>query len=122
MYIDFKVYEDSRVEQTSAKVDILQGESNYTILRFALPNKIRGYNITNYTQEIKFESEKGEVLRFYMAKGEFALTSQITRFKSMLVQLVLTNNKDEAEPIVWRTKPFKHEIIKSINAVRPMGE
>jgi len=122
MYIDFKVYENSKVEPTSEMVDILQGENNYTIFKFALPEKIRGYNIANYTQEIKFESEKGEILRFYMTKGEFALTSQITRFKSALVQLILTNTKDEAEPIVWRTIPFKYEFVKSINAVKAIGE
>lgn len=122
MYIDFTVYENSKVEQMCDKVDILQGESNNKILRFALPEKIRGYKITNFTQEIKFESEKGQVLRFYMTKGEFALTSEITAFKSVLVQLVLTNTKDEAEPIVWRTIPFKYDFIKSINAIKSKGE
>ena len=98
MYIDFKVYETSKVEQMSDKA-VLQGENNNTIFRFALPTKIRGYKIANYTQEIKFESEKGQVLRFYMTKGEFALKREITAFKSVLVQLVLTNTKDEDEPI-----------------------
>ena len=122
MYIDFKVYENSKVEQTSDKVDILQGESNNTILRFALPEKIRGCSIANYTQEIKFESEKGQVLRFYMNSGKFALTDQITGFKSVLVQLILTNTKDENEPIIWRTIPFKYDFIKSINAIKSKGE
>lgn len=121
MYIDFKVYETSKVEQMSDKA-VLQGENNNTIFRFALPEKIRGYNIANYTQEIKFESEKGQVLRFYMTKGEFALKREITAFKSVLVQLVLTNTKDEDEPIVWRTIPFKYDFIKSINAVKSKGE
>lgn len=122
MYIDFKVYENSNVEQTSPSIDILQGESNLTILRFTLPTTIRGYKIANYSQEIKFESEKGKVLRFYMNKGEFALTSQITAFNSVLVQLILTNTKDEAEPIIWRTKPFKYAFVKSINAKNVIGE
>lgn len=121
MYIDFKVYETSKVEQMSDKA-ILQGESNNTIFRFALPEKIRGCKIANYKQEIKFESEKGQVLRFNMANGEFALNRDITAFKSALVQLVLTNNKDEDEPIVWRTIPFKYDFIKSINAIKSKGE
>lgn len=121
MYIDFKVYESSKVEQTSENVDILQGENNITSLRFALPETIRGYKIANYTQEIKFESERGDVLRFYMDGGSFALTNKITAFKSVWVQLVLTNSKDEAEPIVWRSKPFKIEFVKSINAIYPIG-
>lgn len=121
MYIDFKVHETSKVEQMSDKA-VLQGESNNTIFRFALPEKIRGCDIANYTQEIKFESEKGQVLRFYMTNGEFALKREITAFKSVLVQLVLTNNKDEKEPIVWRTIPFKYDFIKSINAIKSKGE
>ena len=122
MYIDFEVYESSQVKQTSARVDVLQGEHNTKILRFSLPETIRGYNIANYTQEIKFESEKGEVLRFYMANGTMPLKREITRFKSALVQLVLTNNVDEKEPIVWRTIPFKYDFTKSINAVNSIGE
>ena len=121
MFIDFKVYENSNIELTN-KVDILQGENNIKILRFTLPQTIRGYKIANYTQEIKFESEKGEVLRFYMQNGQFALKSQITGFKSALIQLVLTNTKDEAEPIIWRTRPFKYDFIKSINAVNAIGD
>lgn len=121
MYIDFKVYENSNVELLN-KVDILQGESNINILRFTLPQTIRGYEIANYTQEIKFESEKGEVLRFYMQNGQFALKSQITGFKSVLIQLVLTNIKDEKEPIIWRTKPIKYDFIKSISAVNAIGD
>lgn len=121
MYIDFKVYETSQVEQMNDKA-VLQGESNNTTFRFALPATIRGYKIANYTKEIKFESEKGEVLRFYMNNNQFALTSPITRFKSVLVQLVLTNTKDEAKPIIWRTMPFKYEFLKSINAVNAIGE
>ena len=122
MYIDFKVYENSKVEQISEKVDILQGESNMKILRFTLPETIRSYSIDNYTQEIKFKSEKGEVLRFYLTNGEIPLKSEITRFKSVLIQLVLTNNKDEVEPIVWRTIPFEYDFIKSINAVDTIGD
>lgn len=122
MFIDFKVYENSNVEQISEAVDILQGENNIKILRFTLPQTLRGYKIANYTQEIKFESEKGEVLRFYMQNGQFAVTSQITGFKSVLIQLVLTNTKDEAEPIIWRTKPIKYDFIKSINAVNAIGD
>lgn len=121
MYIDFKVYETSKVEQMSDNA-ILQGESNINILRFALPETIRGYNIANYKQEIKFESEKGEVLRFNMKDEEFALIRQITRFKSALVQLILTNNTDEAKPIIWRTIPFKLDFKKSINAVNAIGD
>ena len=121
MYIDFKVYESSNIEQMFYK-DILQGESNNTIFRFDLPETIRGYTLANYKQEIKFESEKGEVLRFDMANGKFALKSEITRFKSVLVQLVLTNKTDENRPIVWRTIPFKYDFIKSINAVKAKGE
>lgn len=122
MYIDFKVYESSHVEQTSEKIDILQGENNIATMRFALPETLRGYPIANYKQEIKFESEKGEVLRFDMANGQFAFTSQITRFKSVLVQLVLTNSTDEAKPIEWRSIPFKYDFIKSINAVNAIGD
>lgn len=122
MYIDFKVYENSKVEPTSEMVDILQGENNFNILRFALPETIRGYAIANFKQEIKFMSEKGEVLRFDMVNGEFAFKSQITRFKSVSVQLVLTNSKDESKPIIWRTIPFKYEFVKSINAIKAIGE
>lgn len=121
MYIDFKVNESSKVDQLS-KGDILQGESNVTIFCFALPEKIRGYKIANYTQEIKFEGDKGQVLRFGMTNGEFALNDDITAFKSVLVQLILTNTKDEAEPIKWRTIPFKYDFIKSINATKLIGE
>ena len=121
MYINFKVYENSDVELLN-KVDILQGEHNIKKLRFALPNTIRGYKIANYTQEIKFENEKGEVLRFYMSNSEFAITSQITASKSVFIQLILTNTKDEKEPIVWRTKRFKYDFIKSINATNVIGE
>ena len=121
MYIDFKVYESSKVEQLN-KIDIFQGENNIKTFRFALPQQIRGYTIANYKQEIKFESEKGEVLRFDMQNGEFALTSQITKFKSVLVQLVLTNSIDRKEPIVWRTIPIKYDFISSINATNFMGD
>ena len=122
MYIDFKVYENSEVEQMCDKVDVLQGESNVTSFRFALPEKIRGYNIANYKQEIKLESETGQLLRFYINNGEFALKREITAFKSVLVQLILTNTKDEDEPIIWRTIPFKYDFIKSINAIKSIGE
>lgn len=121
MFIDFEVYENSNIEPLN-KADILQGESNITILRFMLPQTIRGYDIANYTQEIKFESEKGEILRFNMTNGQFALTSQITDFKSVRLQLVLTNTKDESEPIIWRTKLIKYDFIKSINAEYAIGD
>lgn len=121
MYIDFKVYETSKVERTSAKADILQGESNHTILRFDLPQTIRGYPTANYTCEIKFESNKGEVLRFGVDNREFALNSDITKHKSVKAQLVLTNTIDEAEPIEWRTMLFGFDFIPSINAVERKG-
>lgn len=121
MYTDFKVYESSKVERLG-EINILQGENNINILRFALPETIRGYNIANFTKEIKFESEKGEVLRFRMDDNQFAFIRQVTRFKSVLVQLILTNSIDEKEPIVWRTIPFKLDFIKSINAVSAIGD
>lgn len=122
MNINFIVYETSKVEPIGEQVAVLQGENNNKIFNFTLPATIRGYAIANYTQEIKFESEKGEVLRFYMTNGQFALKSEITRFKSALVQLVLINSIDEDKPIVWRTIPFKYDFVQSINAVNEIGD
>ena len=121
MYIDFKVYENSKVEQMSDRL-VFQGENNYTTFRFELPDRIEHYAIDHYKQEIKFESETGQILRFNMDNGEFALKREITAFKSVLVQLIFTNNQDEDKPIVWRTIPFKYDFIKSINAIKPIGE
>ena len=117
MVINYEVYENSEVKCLDICLDILQGESNITTLKFALPSTIRGYAIANYMQEIKFENERGEIVRLAMQNGEFALISEITRNKSVLVQLVLTNSIDEAKPIEWRTIPFALEFTKSINAV-----
>lgn len=121
MYIDYQVYEQSNVEQVSKDTEILQGENNITVLRFALPEKIRGYAIANYKQEIKFEDERGLVYRYDM-RDEFLLPSDITRNKSAKVQLVLTNTVDEAEPIEWRTIPFSLEFTKSIFAKKAIGD
>lgn len=122
MYIDYMVFETSDVLRITPEIDILQGENNHTILRFSLPHKIGDYYTTNFKQEIKFESEKGDVLRLALNNGEFALNSDITKFKSVKVQLVLTNSIDEAKPIIWRTKVFKLDFVKSINAVKAKGE
>ena len=122
IYVDFKVDETGNVKNLSEEAAVLQGESNRTTFYFMLPPYIRGYNGLNYTQEIVFKSEKGQVLRFNMNNSEFALNREITAFKSVLVQLVLTNTEDEDEPIVWRSIPFKYDFIKSINAIKPKGE
>lgn len=122
MYIDYKVYEASNVERMSDIGTIMQGENNFTILRFALPETIRGCAVANYNQEIKFENEKGAIFRYPMSNGEYALPSEVTRNKRALVQLVLTNSIDDTRPIEWRTIPFELEFGKSINAVKAIGD
>ena len=122
MYIDYKVYEASNVERLSDIGLIMQGENNFTILRFALPEKIRGCAVANYKQEIKFENEKGAIFRYSMSNGEYALPSEVTRNKRVKVQLILTNRVDDTRPIEWRSIPFELDFEKSINAVKAIGD
>ncbi len=124
MIIDYKVYERSNVERLSEMPVMLRGESNITILRFELPKSICGYGLEAYFKYIKFENEKGEILRYSLENGEkfnkcyFALTSDVTKNKKVLVQLVLNNPEKSIE---WRSMIFELKFESSINAKKEIG-
>lgn len=101
-------------------------ENKATTLSFILPETINGHEVSSFSKYIEFkentnkkaEEDKAIFYDLLNSDNEYVLTSAITFYNSMNVQIVLKKIIDEAtgEMVVWKSKIFTMSFCDGINA------
>ena len=101
-------------------------ENQATTLSFTLPETINGYETSSFSKYIEFkentnkkaEEDKAIFYDLLDSNNEYVITSAITFYNSMNVQIVLKKiiNEDTGEMVVWKSKIFTMSFCDGINA------